>query len=127
MSDWVMSACEPPMGGVGFQPDRLASTSPAKVEDLAPHSVTACYANPNEILKSPKLSRQQKRELLCKWAFDAYRVEVTEAGGIPPCSPSRLDEVIDALVELDVGSVASVSKVSRISPPETTDTAEAAA
>jgi hypothetical protein len=127
MSDWVMSACEPPMGGVGFQPDRLASTSPAKVEDLAPHSVTACYANPNEILKSPKLSRQQKRKLLCKWAFDAYRVEVTATGGIPPCSPSRLDEVIDALVELDVGSVASVSKVSRISPPETTDTAEAAA
>jgi hypothetical protein len=76
MSDRVMSACEPPMGGIGFQPDRLASTSPAKVKDLAPHSVTACYANPNEILKSPKLSRQQKRELLCKWAFDVYRVEV---------------------------------------------------
>jgi hypothetical protein len=54
-------------------------------------------------------------------------VEVTATGGIPLCSPSRLDEVIDALVELDVGSVASVSKVSRISPPETTDTAEAAA
>ena len=127
MSDPVMSACEPPMGGIGFPPDRLASTSPAKVEDLAPYSVTACYANPNEILKSPKLSRRQKRELLCKWAFDAYRVEVTETGGIPPCSPSRLDEVIDALIDLDVGSVASVSKVLRKSPPETRDTAEAAA
>jgi hypothetical protein len=49
-------------------------------------------------------------------------VEVTATGGIPPCSLSRLDEIIDALIELDVGSVASVSK----SPPETTD-AEAAA
>jgi hypothetical protein len=92
------------------------------VEDRAPYSVTACYANPSEILKSPKLSRQQKRELLCRWAFDVYRVEVTATGGIPPCSLSRLDEIIDALIELDVGSVASVSK----SPPETTD-AEAAA
>jgi len=127
MSDWAMSASEPPRGGIGFPPDRLASTSPAKVEDLAPYSVTACYANPNEILKSPKLSRQQKRELLCKWAFDVYRVEVTATGGIPPCSLSRLDEIIDALIELDVESVASVSKVLRISPPETTDTAEAAA
>jgi LysR substrate binding domain len=123
MSDRGMSASEPPRGGTGFPPDRSASASPAKVEGRAPYSVTTCYANPNEILKSPQLSRQQKRKLLCKWAFDAYRVEVTATGGIPPCSPSRLDEVIDALVELDVGSVASVSKVSRISPPETTDTA----
>ena len=127
MSDRVMSASEPPMGRIGFPPDRLASTSPAKVEDRAPYSVTACYANPNEILKSPKLSRQQKRELLCKWAFDAYRVEVTTTGGIPPCSSSRLDEVIDALIDLDVGSVASVSKVLRMSPPESRDTAETAA
>jgi hypothetical protein len=54
-------------------------------------------------------------------------VEVTATGGIPPCSPSRLDEVIDALIDLDADSVASVSKVLRMSPPETTDTAEAAA
>jgi hypothetical protein len=112
MSDRTMSASEPPRGRIGFPPDRLASTSPAKVEDRASYSVTACYANPSEILKSPKLSRQQKRELLCKWAFDVYRMEVTATGGIPPCSLSRLDEIIDALIELDVGSVASVSKVS---------------
>ena len=102
MSDRVMSA---------VPPDRLASASRAKVEDRTSYSVTACYANPDEILKSPKLSTQQKRELLCKWAFDAYRVEVTATGGTPPCSPSRLDEVIDTLIDLDVRSVASVSKV----------------
>jgi hypothetical protein len=105
----------------------LASTSPAKVDDRAPYSVTACYVNPNEIWKSPKLSRRQKRELLCKWAFDAYRVEVNATGGVPPCSPSRLDEVIDALIDIDVGNVSSVSKVLRISPPETREMAEAAA
>jgi hypothetical protein len=33
----------------------------------------------------------------------------------------------DTLIDLDVGSVASVSKVLRKSPPETRDTAEAAA
>jgi hypothetical protein len=127
MSDRTMSASEPPRGRIGFPPDRLASTSPAKVEDRASYSVTACYANPSEILKSPKLSRQQKRELLCKWAFDVYRMEVTATSGITPCSLSRLDEIIDALIELDVGSVASVSKVLRMSPPETRDTAETAA
>jgi phosphohistidine phosphatase SixA len=126
MSGRVMSASEPPMGGIEFPPDRLASMSRAKVEDRASYSVTACYANPDEILKSPKLSTQQKRELLCKWAFDAYRVEVT-AAGIPPCSPSRLDEVIDALIDLDVGNVAFVSKVLRMSPSETRHTAETAA
>jgi hypothetical protein len=120
MSDRGMSASEPPRGGTGFPPDRLASASPAKVEGRAPYSVTTCYANPNEIHNYPG-SRSVNS------CVDAYRVEVTATGGIPPCSPSRLDEVIDALVELDVGSVASVSKVSRISPPETTDTAEAAA
>jgi hypothetical protein len=127
MSDRVISACEPPMSGIGFQPDRLASTSPAKVKDLTPHSVTACYANPNEILKGPKLSRQQKRELLCRWPFDVYRAEVTETGGIPACSPPRLDEVIGVLIDLDVGNGVSVSKVLRKSPSETRDTAEAAA
>jgi hypothetical protein len=127
MSGRVMSASEPQMGGIEFPPDRLASTSRAKVENRAPYSVTACYANPDEILKSPKLSTQQKRGLLCKWAFDAYRVEVTATGGIPPCSASRLDEVIDALIDLEVASVASVSKVLRMSPPETRDTAETAA
>jgi hypothetical protein len=127
MSGRVISSSEPRMGGIEFPPDRLASTSRAKVEDRAPYSVTACYANPVEILKSPTLSTQQKRELLCKWALDAYRVEVTATGGIPPCSPSRLDEVIDTLIDLDVGSVASVSKVLRMSPLETRDTAETAA
>jgi hypothetical protein len=127
MSGRVMSASEPQMGGIEFPPDRSASTSRAKVEDRAPYSATACYANPDEILKSPELSTQQKRGLLCKWAFDAYRVEVAATGGIPPCSASRLDEVIDALIDLDVGNVASVSKVLRMSPPETRDTAETAA
>src|ERR1700745_3693046 len=112
MSDQAMSASEPPRGGMGFPPDRLASTSPAKVEDRAPYSVTACYANPSEILKSPRLSRQQKRELLCKWAFDVYRVEVTATGGIPLCSLSRLDEIIDALIELDM-EVSPPSRKSR--------------
>jgi len=125
MSDRLMSAREPPMGGIGLPPDRLASTSRAKVEDRAPSSVTACYANPNEILRNPKLSTQQKRELLCQWAFDAYRMEVTATGGKPPDEPSRLDEVIDALIDLDVGSVAAVPKVLRMSSPETRDTAEA--
>src|SRR5207237_9728354 len=33
MSDRLMSAREPPMGGIGLPPDRLASTSRAKVEE----------------------------------------------------------------------------------------------
>jgi hypothetical protein len=55
MSGRVMSAIEPPMGGIEFPQDRLASMSRAKVEDRASYSVTACYANPDGDLEKSEI------------------------------------------------------------------------
>ena len=54
------------------------------------------YANPSEGLHDPKLSMEQKRNVLRQWAFDAYRMEVAATEGIRPSAPSGLDEAIDA-------------------------------
>jgi hypothetical protein len=61
----------------------------------------AFFADPEEIVKHPNLSLDKKRELLHRWAFDAYRVEVIAAEAPRPSERSRLDEVIDALIALE--------------------------
>jgi hypothetical protein len=61
----------------------------------------AFFADPDEIVKHPSLSFDKKRELLHRWAFDAYRVEAIAAEAPRPSERSRLDEVIDALIALE--------------------------
>jgi len=65
----------------------------------------AFFADPEDIVKNPNLSFDKKRELLHRWAFDAYRVEVIAAEGPGPYARSRLDEVIDALIALEDATV----------------------
>lgn len=65
----------------------------------------AFFADPEEIVKHPKLSFDRKRELLQRWALDAYRVEVTAAQAPRPSEHSRLDAVIDALIALEEAAV----------------------
>jgi hypothetical protein len=62
---------------------------------------SACFASPNDVLCDPKLSVERKREILRQWALDAYLIEVAATEGIPEGEPSRLEEVIDALIDLD--------------------------
>jgi hypothetical protein len=47
---------------------------------------------------------EQKRNLLSQWAFDAYRTGIATTEGMPPSAPSRVDEAIEALIELDGGT-----------------------
>lgn len=61
----------------------------------------AFFADPEEIVRHPNLSFDKKRELLRRWALDAYRVEVIAAETPRPYERSRLDEVIDALIALE--------------------------
>ena len=61
----------------------------------------AFFADPEEIVEHPDLSFDKKRELLHRWAFDAYRVEVIAAETPRPDVRPRLDEVIDALIALE--------------------------
>jgi hypothetical protein len=65
----------------------------------------AFFADPEEIVMHPNLSFDKKRELLHRWAFDAYRVEVVGVEMPRPQERSRLDEVIDALIALEEATV----------------------
>jgi hypothetical protein len=69
--------------------------------------VASGYINPSEVLRDAKLPVQQKRNLLRQWAFDAYCMEVPTTDDVPASAPSRLDEAIDALIDLDEATTAA--------------------
>jgi hypothetical protein len=52
------------------------------------------------VLDDHDLSPAQKRDVLPRWALDAYLIELALFKGEPQSEPSRLDEVIDALFDL---------------------------
>ena len=68
------------------------------------------FNNPGEIVEHPSLSFATKRELLHRWAFDAYRIEILAANAPRQDGPSRLDEVIDALIAVEEAAVISESE-----------------
>jgi hypothetical protein len=70
----------------------------------------AFFADPKEIVMHPNLSFNKKRELLHRWAFKAYRVEVIGAEMPRPHERSRLDEVIDALIALEEAPVTGAAR-----------------
>ncbi|MDR3420662.1 MAG: ETC complex I subunit [Xanthobacteraceae bacterium] len=69
--------------------------------DRALVNPAACFASPDEVLRDAKLSTEQKREILRRWALDAYLIEVAMNEGMPQGEPSRLEEVVDALIDLN--------------------------
>jgi hypothetical protein len=74
-------------------------------DDRARANLASSYAHPSELLRDPKLSAEQKRNLLCQWALDAYRLEVCATEGMPSTVSSQLDVAIDALIDLDGGTL----------------------
>jgi hypothetical protein len=76
---------------VGRRPDLdRALVSPASV-----------FASPSEVVHDPSLSTEDKREILRRWAWDEWLLEV-EADESPAAGkPSRYDEVRSALLMLD--------------------------
>jgi ETC complex I subunit conserved region len=70
--------------------------------DLATeHDAPASYARPDDVVSDDGLSPAQKREILCRWALDAYKIERGLVSDRPQPRPSRLEEVIDAMLDLD--------------------------
>lgn len=61
----------------------------------------ALYADPQDVLHNSHLNSEQKRDLLQRWALDAYLLDLEFSGGSPNDQVSRLQEVIDALIDLD--------------------------
>lgn len=81
---------------------------------LAPDAV---YRTPEAVLEDVSLSREQKRELLQRWAWDEYLLEV-EAGEAPVREHiSRLAEVRAALAQLDEVDASQGADVYRWEPP----------
>jgi NADH dehydrogenase ubiquinone Fe-S protein 4 len=58
------------------------------------------YVNPKDVLRDPSLSKAEKRDVLRCWALDAYLIESTSKGDAV-LRHSRLDDAIDALIDLD--------------------------
>jgi hypothetical protein len=63
-------------------------------------SPAAVFAEPDEVVRHPLLSHACKREILWRWAWDEYLVDVAQAEGMPEGPPSRLEEVRTALQRL---------------------------
>jgi len=72
---------------VAGQPDlERALVSPASV-----------FASPDDVVRHPQLSRDCKREVLWRWAWDEYLIEVAQDEGMTEGPPSRLADVKAAL------------------------------
>jgi hypothetical protein len=69
--------------------------------DRALADPASVFAAPSEVLRDPSLSMDDKREILRRWAWDEWLLEV-EADESPAAShPSRYDEVKSVLLLLD--------------------------
>jgi len=66
---------------------------------LNPASV---FETPQDVVRHPLLSLDCKREILWRWAWDEYLLDLALADGMPEGEPSRLPEVRDALRILHV-------------------------
>jgi hypothetical protein len=63
----------------------------------------ATFASPQAVLQSIDLLREQKIEILCRWAYDATELAVAEEEGMAGGEPNQLDAVMQALDELTHG------------------------
>ena len=62
----------------------------------------AVFAEPSEVLADPSLTLQNKRDILQRWAWDEYLVQLASDEAMPETTaPSRLDQVKLALLELE--------------------------
>jgi hypothetical protein len=58
---------------------------------------TTVFRTPDEVLLREDLSREQKIEILRRWAYDARQLEVAEEENMGGQQPDILDQVLRAL------------------------------
>lgn len=61
----------------------------------------AAFDEPERVVRHPQLSPEQKREVLRRWALEAYRTDGAGTRAVAQPDSARLDKVIDALIDLD--------------------------
>lgn len=72
--------------------------------DYAMLNPSAVFDSPSEVLHHTDLSREQKIDILRRWALDARAMQVAEDENMtaPRPTPSHLDDVLKALHAMDV-------------------------
>jgi ETC complex I subunit conserved region len=82
-------------------PSRATVENCPAEDDQAQPGAALDYASPNEVLRDPKRSIEQKREILRRWALAACRLDGTNMQRAAHEESSQLDKIIDALLDLD--------------------------
>lgn len=62
---------------------------------------TTVFRNPDEVLLREDMTREQKIEVLRRWAYDARQLQVAEEENMGGQQPDILDEILCALHALD--------------------------
>ncbi len=65
--------------------------------DRAIVNPASVFDTPHAVVRHPLLTTDCKREILRRWVWDEYLLELADAEGMPEGEPSRLDEVKAAL------------------------------
>ena len=78
----------------------------------------AYYASPQDVLDDHDLLPAQTRDVLRRWALDAYLIELALFKGEPQSEPSRLGEVIDALFDLEETQASTSAHRTRATGPD---------
>lgn len=60
------------------------------------------YQHPDQVLADPKLTREQKIEILREWHYDAIRLQESDGENMTGGEPDLLRAVSRALLSLDV-------------------------
>ncbi len=61
------------------------------------------FRRPDDVISDPRLQRQQKVEILCRWAYDAVELAVAEEEGMNGGEASNLHGVLNALLSITGG------------------------
>jgi hypothetical protein len=66
---------------------------------------TSVFGHPKDVLSHPELTREQKIEILRRWAYDAKELEVADEENMHHETRNEdiLDDILQALNELGAG------------------------
>ncbi|WP_414474368.1 hypothetical protein [Microvirga sp. M2] len=70
--------------------------------DRALVTPASVFASPADVVRHPRLTLDGKREILWRWAWDEYLLDLALADGMPEGEPPRLPEVKAALRLLNI-------------------------
>ncbi|WP_424138750.1 NADH dehydrogenase ubiquinone Fe-S protein 4 [Roseomonas chloroacetimidivorans] len=85
--------------------------------DIALLDPAAVFKEPMKVVADPRLTPEQKREILARWEHDARLIEAAQTEGMPETGESsRLEEVLAAQYALREVSVARVAPSPRQLP-----------